>query len=197
MEKIENLPPEWSHEIDADNVTSDKPLKLTISAGKEEHVRLVQRLGVSGIEALSAELVLDRDNPLVVHVAGRIRAKVKQSCVVSLDLVDSDIDERFEAWFADPDAAVSLAKAKRDKVTKASGREVPILDESEDPEDIIDGKIDLGELVVQHLSLSLSPYPHADGADYEFGDDEPQKVPDEFKNNPFAALKDWKADLED
>jgi len=191
----DNFTPEWSHPLDADEVSSGAPLKVTISAGKEEQTRLTQRLGVLGVESLSADLKLDRDNPLVVHVAGRIRAKIKQHCVVSLEPVDNDVDESFEAWFADPDAAVSLHKAKRDK--QASGREVPILEESEDPEPIVDGKIDLGELVVQHLSLSLPAYPHADGAHYEYGDDEPKKVPEEFKNNPFAALKDWKAKLED
>ena len=75
--------------------------------------------------------------------------------------------------------------------------ETPIINEQEDPEKIIGGKIDLGEVVTQHLSLAIDPYPHKEGVKYEYGDDEPEKVPEAFKNNPFAALKDWKSKLED
>ena len=134
---------------------------------------------------------------MVVHVNGRIRATVKQPCVVTLEPVESRIDETFEAWFSDPDQAIALSKAKHDKMAKSAGGEVPMLDEKDDPEPIIDGQIDLGELVTQHLALALDPYPHAEGVKYEYGDDEPEKVPEEFKNNPFAALKDWKDKLDD
>lgn len=196
-EQIEPMNPEWSHVIEADDVSA-VPMKVTISAGREEMNKLVQRLGVVSIESLGADLKLDRaGSPMVVHITGRIRGVLRQPCVVTLDPVDTRVDERFEAWFADPDQAIPLSKAKHDRMAKVSGREVPVLDESEDPEAIVDGQIDLGELVTQHLSLSLNPYPHGDGVVYEYGDDTPQIVPEEFKSNPFAALKDWKDKLSD
>jgi hypothetical protein len=43
---------------------------------------------------------------------------------------------------------------------------MPFLDESEDPEPVIDGKIDAGELVAQYLSLAIDPYPRLEGEEY-------------------------------
>lgn len=192
----EVLESEWSHYIDAEEVTGEK-LRLSITPDGEARKNLIRRLGVLGFDALKADLVLQRDQGgMVVHVTGHISANLQQSCVVSLEPVHSKVSEDFEAWFADPEQAVALAKVKHDKNVKANG-ETPIIEEEEDPEPIVDGKIDLGELVTQHLSLAIDPYPHAEGVHYEYGDDEPQKVPEAFKSNPFAALKDWKSKLEE
>ena len=59
------------------------------------------------------------------------------------------------------------------------------------PEAIIDGYIDAGELVTQYLSLALNPYPHAEGVKYELGDDNEEAIKPKL-DNPFAALKEWK-----
>ncbi len=192
----EILEQEWSHFIDADEV-SGETLRLSITPDNEARKNLVRRLGVESIDSLKADLQLKREQGgMVVYVAGHIHATITQACVVSLDPVESRVNENFEAWFADPDQAIQLSKVKHDKNIKVNG-ETPILEESEDPEPIIEGQIDLGELVTQHLSLSLDAYPHAEGVEYEYGDDKPHKTPDAFKNNPFAALKDWKTKLED
>ena len=189
------LESEWSCLIEADDITAEK-MRLSITPDKEARANLVRRLGVLGFDSLKADLELRREQGgMVVHVVGHINAVLQQACVVTLDPVEAKVSKAFEAWFADPDQAVTLAKAKHDKNVKASG-ETPILEECEDPEPIIDGKIDLGELVTQHLSLAIDPYPHAEGVHYEFGDDDQQKVPEAFKSNPFAKLKDWKAKLD-
>jgi len=191
----EILESEWSHFIDADDV-ADTLVRMSITPDKDERKDLVRRLNILGIESLKADLELNREQGgMVVHIKGHILATLKQACVVSLDEIDTRVNETFEAWFADPAQAVALAKVKHDKQIKANG-ETPIIDEHEDPEAIIEGKIDLGELVTQHLSLAINPYPHKEGEVYEYGDDNPQKVPEAFKNNPFAALKDWKSKLE-
>ena len=67
--------------------------------------------------------------------------------VVTLELVADEINTDFEAWYADPGQAVSLTKVRYDKQAQKGRVEVPILEEHEDPEPIIEGKIDLGELV--------------------------------------------------
>ena len=189
------LESEWSHFIDANDITGEK-MRLTITPDKEARKNLVRRLGLLSIESLKAELELQREQGgMVVHVGGNVQAVLQQSCVVSLEPVETRVNETFESWFADPDQAIQLSKVKHDKNVKVHG-ETPILDESEDPEPIVDDQIDLGELVTQHLSLAINPYPHAEGVEYEYGDDDPKKVPEAFKNNPFAALKDWKAKLD-
>jgi uncharacterized metal-binding protein YceD (DUF177 family) len=107
--------------------------------------------------------------------------------------VRSRIEDEFEAWFADPQSFVSFTKAKNEKTSKTPEGEVHVVDEKDDPEPIINGKIDVGDLVVQHLSLALPQYPRAHGVSWN-NDDEPEvSTPGaEKRPNPFAALKDWK-----
>jgi hypothetical protein len=56
---------------------------------------------------------------------------------------------------------------------------------ADEPEPIVEGRIDLGEAVVQHLAVNLDPYPRAPGA----------RLPDlatedgPVRENPFAALQ--------
>ncbi len=191
------LPPEWSHQIEADYVTKE-PKTETIEANEEERLHLARRLDILSIDRLHATLRLQREQGgMVVHIRGDIDCVLQQACVVTLDPVEDHIKEKFDAWFSDPSQAITLAKVKKERLRQSGQNEVTMIEEEEDPEAIVDGKIDLGELVVQHLSLALNPYPHKDGVKYEYGDDEPEKVPDAFKSNPFEALKNWKSNLED
>ncbi len=138
--------------------------------------------------------MLNRDSgSQTVHVSGELKAQIRQNCVVSMEPVASEIHEKFEAWYADSEQVVSLKKARRDKQVEKGRSELPILSEQEDPEPVVDGKIDIGELVTQYLSLGVNPYPHAEGVEHKEvveagGDEEAEKI----RKSPFAALKDWK-----
>ena len=189
----ETLSPEWSYLVEVDEIDS-KPVEFKISPDDKEIQALLGRLGVKDLNDFTASFTLRRNN-MIIHVKGRLSAKVVQDCVVSMEPVETEIRDEFEAWFADPDQAVSIAKARREKQREKGHAELPMLEESEDPEPIMDGKIDLGELAVQYLSLSINPYPHAEGVEYEHGDDQKENDPSITRKNPFAALKDWKDQL--
>ena len=190
-EIIEN---EWTHICNVSGL-SKAPQKLSLEPNEDERKRLAQRLGVVSVDSLVADLSMTQGTgSMIVHIKGHIKAALVQSCVVSLEPVPAAIDETFEAWFADPESAVSLTKARHERESQSGHSEVKVLDEKDDPEPIIDDKIDLGELVTQHLSLSIEPYPHAAGVEFE------NKATKDFDdtqsvNNPFAALKDWKSKL--
>jgi uncharacterized metal-binding protein YceD (DUF177 family) len=169
---------------------------MVISPTPEELKRLTKRMGVSELKNLEGDLVMSRDSGRnVIFVSGQVRALVTQACVVSGKPVKSEIADSFEAWFADPEQAVSFVKAKQERLVREGLGDLPFFDESEDPEPVVDGKIDAGELVAQYLSLAIDPYPHAEGEQFEQGDDKP-KSKDEVYENPFAALKDWKTKQE-
>lgn len=191
--KQKPVDPEWSHAVDVETV-GEQSLSIEITPDEAEIKALVQRLGVVSLEGIGAKLTLERQN-LVIHVSGVVKARVTQNCVVTLDPVETVILEDFEAWFADPEQAASIAKARRERALKKGHTELPILEESEDPEPIIEGKIDLGELAVQYLSLAINPYPHAEGAEYEYQEDDRDEETPEVRKNPFAALKEWKEKL--
>ncbi len=183
---------EWSHFWSVDELKSGRTT-ITISPNEEERGRLAQRLGLISLDKLEAEIAVTHGSGEVTyHLQGHFKAEVTQKCVVTLDPVKSEPEDEFEAWYADPDAAIPLAKARHEKLNEKGHGELPILEERDAPEPLIDGKIDLGELVSQYLALSINPYPHAEGAEEVM---EAQVKENEEKaevDNPFAKLKDWK-----
>ena len=130
-------------------------------------------------EILSAhatfDVTLGRDGR--VHVAGRVRARVGQTCVVTLDPIETEIDEAIDLEFAPPEQIPQLS----DLVDAAEEGEEEIPDP---PEPIINGMIDLGRVATDALYLAIDPYPRKPGAVFE-----PKLEEVDPEEHPFAALK--------
>lgn len=190
---------EWSHFIAAEKV-DNKPSRVKIHADERELKNVAMRAGVSIINSLEADLTLEREQAgRVIHVAGRFKANLTLECVVSAEEFDLELEEPVEGWFEDKESTVSFMRALKERDTKqgngekAGGVEVEITSEEEDPEDMVNGQVDLGELVVQHLILAIPAYPHKRGVKFKFGDEEIKPTEDSpLRKNPFEALKDWK-----
>lgn len=177
------LPPEWTHYIETEDITPTAPITRTIEADEETRTLLARRVNVEDIQSCSAQVTLTRENPHRIHVQGMLHAQLRQLSVKSLTPLETKIEEPFEAWYADLDQAVPLARA-RQRAAKSADGEQPMLEEHEDPEPITDGRINLGELAAQYLSLTVNPYPKDPAeADEDLSVDE--GVQDE---NPFAKL---------
>src|ERR1700677_3724556 len=119
--------------------------------------------GVAGLrEVLSAQASLDvtPERGGRVHVTGRVRARVGQTCVVTLDPIENDIDEAIDLIFAPPEQIPELA----DLVDEAAESDVEIPDP---PEPIVNGVIDLGRLATDALFLAIDPYPLKPDAVFE------------------------------
>lgn len=189
-----NMTSEWSVLIDVDKVPTAAPKSFHIEASEDERADLARRFGIVSVERAAADITLQRVRGGSIHALGTLYADVTQSCVVSLAPVVQNIENEFEGWFGGDDAAVSFARAKSEREAKKSGVETEILEESVDPEPIVNGKIDIGELTAQNISLALDPYPHAQGVAYEIGVDSIEDEPKggNLRKNPFEALKDWK-----
>lgn len=178
--------PEWSVPVIAQDISAARTVHKIV-ATEEERQNLARRLDLISIEELKAEITLHRQNKLVVHVTGNLEARITQACIKTLQPVPQHIEDSFEAWYADQQQALSFAKAKAERQERKGGEgERPMLEEHEDPEPIIDGVIDLGELATQYLSLSIDPYPYAEGVERPETD---EIVYAEETENPFAALK--------
>ena len=78
------------------------------------------------------------------HVAGHVRARIGQTCVVTLDPIENDIDEPIDLIFAPPEQIPQLA----DLVDEAEESED---DTPDPPEPIENGIIDLGRLATDAL----------------------------------------------
>jgi hypothetical protein len=185
---------EWSHLVDVEKIESG-PKIFSFKASAEQRANLARRLGQISVESATASVTLQRVGGGIIHAIGSVQANITQSCVVSLVPVEAHVEEEFEGWFGDNSNAVSFAKARSEREAKKGHVEAEILEESVDPEPVINGKVDIGELATQFLSLAIDPYPHAPGVSGEFlAGPQPDKgeVGKSLRKNPFEALKDWK-----
>jgi uncharacterized metal-binding protein YceD (DUF177 family) len=140
---------------------------------------------IAGVrEILSARAVFDLKPASggKVHVAGRLLARIGQTCVVTLDPIENDIDESIDLTFAPPDQVTHLADPDDDE--RDDGADV-----ANELEPIESGVIDLGRLATDALFLAIDPYPRKAGAMFE-----PHIVTTDPEDHPFAALKALKDD---
>lgn len=184
---------EWSYLVDVESLSSE-PKTFSFQADEEERADLARRFGIVSVESAEAGVTVQLVGGGVIHAMGHVRADVTQSCVVTLAPVCGHVEDEFEGWFGDQGKAVSFARAKSEREAKKMHSEVEVLEESIDPEPIINGKVDLGEFATQYLSLALNPYPRAEGVPHEFSAGPQAKDEDgaSLRKNPFEALKDWK-----
>ena len=144
-------PPELSRIVEVTKLN----LPIQFSATPEECKAVAKRLGIISLAKLEASLVLRRiRSEQVLEVKGEMKASLAQACVVTLDPVAEEVNETIEAHFSE---SATHATAE-DIEVEAGGPDAP--------EPIENGKIDLGELVVQHLALALNPYPRKPGAEF-------------------------------
>ena len=159
----------------------DRKVALRIEADAETRAAVARFLGLPGVSALAAEFEIAAATRGRFEVRGVVSARVTQTCVVSLDDFESDVEEPVEAVFAPLEEAQGGA---------GKGQVTVSLDADSDPPDaIVNGAIDLGALAVEFLTLALDPYPRKPDAAFEAADDAPGDDP-----SPFAALAALKKD---
>lgn len=183
---------EWSYLVDVERL-GDEPEIHTFEADDRQRTDIARRLAIASIEFAKASITLQRASGGIIHAMGTIEADVTQACVVSQAPVAGHIEDEFEGWFGDKGSAVSFAKARTERELKKGNMEAEIMEESADPEPIVGGKIDIGELATQYLSLALDSYPRAEGTGNEYLIEPPDnKEGAAVRKSPFEALKDWK-----
>lgn len=189
MKKLPNV--EWSFPVEAERI-GDAGATYKIKPNEAERKALAERMGLLSLDALSADINLTRERGgLVVHVTGTLRADLTQECVVTLEPVKNHVEDSFEAFYSDSGKAVSFALAKAEIKAKHGEPEVEMIDERDAPEPLVDGVVDLGELVSQYLSLAIDPYPRKPGLPEMAA----PAAPEQKIESPFAALREWKDKL--
>ena len=112
---------------------------------------------------------------------GQVSARVGQTCVVTLEPIESDVEEAVDLLFAPPAAGRGQPDAEIDGKWRKRGEEPP--------EPLVGGTVDLGALATEFLILGIDPYPRKAGAEFA-----PPKVDDDGAH-PFAALEALKKRL--
>jgi uncharacterized metal-binding protein YceD (DUF177 family) len=165
--------PEFSRPIRIDQLPS-KLSRHRLEADPAERAALALRFDLVALDSLTAEIEINPPTRRgLVRLQGRLHAQVVQTCVVTLVPLAAVVEAPFSLTFG---------PAPEDEED-----EIDLIWDGEDPPDPIeDGKIDLGEVVAEHLALALDPFPRAPGATFEApaGTDEAPAP----KASPFSAL---------
>jgi len=89
----------------------------------------------------------------------RLNAELKQTCVITLERIDSLIDEEFTQLFS--------SRRQRPARNNDEADVIEDLFEEEAPLGIYKGKITIGPLVCQYLSMAIDANPRKEGALFE------------------------------
>jgi uncharacterized metal-binding protein YceD (DUF177 family) len=138
---------EFHRPVALDRITAHG-LDLTLDATTAECAALAARMKLPAVHALSCAFHLIRESRDVVAARGYLRARVTQTCIVSLEDFETDLEEGFQVRFV------------------PSGEETDDIDPESDDEIPFEGnQIDLGEAAAEQLGLALDPYPRMPGAE--------------------------------
>lgn len=155
---------------------------LEIVASDNERAQLAKRFGFLGLPAFSARVTVDRRPGGQIVVEGRLRGRIVQACILSLDPVAQELDDAFRIVFKadlaeerDPESGEALLSAQGDA-----------------PEPLTGNMLDVGEIVAEQLSLTADPYPRRSGVKLEDVLPKPRasgrKGRLESRRHPFAGL---------
>jgi uncharacterized metal-binding protein YceD (DUF177 family) len=132
--------------------------------------------GLRDLPRLQARFDVTRRGAGGLHVSGSVSATVGQTCVVTLEPLDNEIEESIDLAFMPQQAAAPSGPEEDDH--EPQPQDVKL----NDPEPLIGGTVDLGALATEFLILGLDPYPRKPGAVFE------SPLEDKPDPGPFAAL---------
>jgi hypothetical protein len=171
----------WSVPLIVEQIP-DTGLHREIEANPAARAAMAEVAGLREILSANASLDVTPESRGRVHVIGRVQARIGQTCVVTLDPIENEIDEPIDLVFAPPEQIPVLS----DLVDEAAESDTEIPDP---PEPIINGAIDLGRLATDALFLAIDPYPRKPDAVFE-----PLIAAADPMDHPFAALKALQVD---
>jgi len=150
-------------------------LEGRIKATADQRTALAAAADILGIDKLKATYRLRQAGRSAFRLTGRIKAEVRQSCVVTLDPVAACLEEDIDCIFG-----VGPPPQPED------GEDLPILSGS-DWEEIEDDRLAIGRVVAETIVGALDPFPRARDAAFEAMDSIDAHA--DRENHPFAALK--------
>jgi uncharacterized metal-binding protein YceD (DUF177 family) len=162
-------------------------LEVSMQADAAERAEIAKSAGLIAVDMLEADLAIIKLDETKLRVAGPLRARVVQTCVVSLEPFEAEIHAEVETDFA-AQAQKSVPRRSGAKGRKESDDDFSssFAAQLDAPDPIVDGRIDLGALVEEFLVLNLDPYPRKPGVRFDAAGF--SSLPDEMAS-PFAALK--------
>lgn len=177
--------PPFSYLVKVGHV-SHNPIEVHVEADERERLGLAVLWKVLSIEELSADLKIRRWKKDGIRIFGQIGGRVTQACVVTLEPVQSDIDEEIDQIFV-PEGSVLARIPANDQGEMIVDPDGPDL-----PETFVGDTIDVGAIVVEFAAMGLDPYPRKLGVEFEPHFEDSGGT--DRKPSPFAVLSKLKVD---
>lgn len=163
--------PVWSLTIAAADIPQ-AGRRFELRADERTRAAVASLAGVLAIPRLEAQFEVRRHGADGLHLTGTVFATVGQTCVVSLEPIESEIAE-----------GVDLVFVPRAVSQEESGHVASAADADDGPEPLLDGHVDLGVVATEFLVLGIDPHPRKPGVVFE-----PPAIEDDPAAHPFAAL---------
>jgi hypothetical protein len=173
-----SVPDPWRAPVTVAHIP-DTGLHRELEASAAERQAMAGLAGVRDILAAQAAFDVVPKSGGRLQVTGHVRARIGQTCVVTLDPIESEIDEEIDLTFAPEVEARRLADLIEQGEDDKEPREV-----ADPPEAIVNGIIDLGRIATDALFLAIDPYPRKPGVVFETEVTAPDP-----EDHPFAVLK--------
>jgi hypothetical protein len=165
---VRNVPPPWSVPVAIHDVP-ESGRQFDLAAEEGVRAALANAIGLRSLPRLEASFDVARHGRAGLRVMGHVSATVGQTCVVTLEPVENEVEEKVDLVF-EPEATDSAQEG---------GTKLALEDA---PEPLLGGVVDLGVIAVEFLTLGIDPYPRKTGVVFDApsaGDD---------SGHPFAAL---------
>ena len=146
----------WRVPLAQSSVTTSG-LHVDLTADERVRSRLARVAGLESLPHLSASFDVTLHGRGGLRVAGRVSATVRQTCGITLEPFDNEVNEAIDVVFR-PDVAEFSAEKS------STGAEIALEDETEP---LVNGMIDLGALATEFLILGIDPYPRKPGTMFE------------------------------
>ncbi len=185
--------PVWSSPIAVSEIPPHGA-DVVIEANPGQLEALATLNGIVALSSAAARLHIAHRGKDGLHVTGEVTARATLTCVVSLDDFEAAIVEPVDVEFVTP-RNTRPVRAHDERTSRRRREARPPIDDEEEgmedldaPDEIVGGRIDLGALASEFLTLGIDPYPRKPGAAF----DEPGPPPATV--SPFAPLGARKAD---
>jgi hypothetical protein len=167
-------PPPWQVPVTLEDIPETGE-HFDLEADAAVRAAVAKATGLRDLPRLTASFDVTHRGTGGLHVAGTVSATAGQTCVVTLEAVDNDVEETVNLTFVPQQVPET---PDDDEAEKPEPRDV----KWDDPEPLIGGAIDLGAIATEFLILGLDPYPRKPGAVFQPPhDDKPDP-------GPFAGL---------
>jgi uncharacterized metal-binding protein YceD (DUF177 family) len=148
---------------------------IAVQASAPERDALARLYDLPAIAALTATLRVEPAGRGGARVTGVVRGELTHICVVTLEPFSATVEEAVDVRYAPETEEDSARRPARETLTLS-------LADEDDPDPIVDGRIDLGALAAEFFALGLDPYPRKPGAEFVAPPEQAAPV------SPFAAL---------